>query len=115
MLRYHGTLWHATVVFVILMGVFVEFGLVYSPSLSLSLSLSLPLPPRPLPPSPTPRHVCTHVPLQYDFSKEDVPERDPEQVRKSMNDTLTLLNSVKLRMVSGDEEILNILLVYCLS
>ena len=39
--------------------------------------------------------------LQYDFSKEDVPERDPEQVRKSMNDTCVLLDAVKVRMVSG--------------
>ena len=39
--------------------------------------------------------------LKYDFSKEDVPERDPEQVRKSISDTGVLLDSVKDRMVSG--------------
>ena len=39
--------------------------------------------------------------MQFDFSKEDVPERDPEQVKKSISDTNVLLEAVKVRMVSG--------------
>ena len=44
--------------------------------------------------------MCITI-LQFDFSKEDVPERDPEQVRKSINDTNALLEAIKVRMVSG--------------
>ena len=45
--------------------------------------------------------IVTH--MQFDFSKEDVPERDPEQVKKSINDTNALLEAIKVRMVSGGE------------
>jgi hypothetical protein len=41
--------------------------------------------------------------VQFDFSKEDVPERDPEQVKKSISDTNVLLEAIRVRMVSGEE------------
>ena len=37
--------------------------------------------------------------LQFDFAKEDVPERDPSQVARDMEETREILASIQTEMV----------------
>lgn len=43
--------------------------------------------------------VCAGVWLQFDFAKDDVPERDPSQVAQDIEETQEILTAIQTVMV----------------